>query len=215
VKFWRPAFFVACVTLLLNCASRLEGQTAHLILQGDPGEFISQGQSFDLIYTPANSAGFFSATVEQLTNGLPSSVDFVFGLFSPPHTTLDFATNQLGIPISPGFYPDAQRADFADPGHPGLDVTFDFRGSNTLTGDFTIQDAVFAPDPNSLNGFRVISFDATFNQRSDNETAVLHGSFSYSAVPEPSVFGLCGIAPIVFVVLGRGRVAKNRAGISF
>src|SRR6058998_1331141 len=91
-------FVCGIAICVLSSASGLKAQSAHLFLQGDPGEFISQGGTYDLTYTPANSGGFFSAQVEKLTNGLPSFVDFVFGLFSPPHTTLDFATDQLGIP---------------------------------------------------------------------------------------------------------------------
>lgn len=196
------------VVLVASCIfpARLHGQVAHLILQPDSGELLTGGQSYDETYTPENSGGFFYANVEQLTNGLPSFVDFIFGLFSPPHTTLDFATNQLGLPLLPGSYTDAQRAAFASTGHPGLDVSFNFVGGNTVMGDFVIQNAVFLADPNAQNGFRVISFEATFNQRIDNETATLHGTFSYSAVPEPSIFSLCSITVLLFA-LSRARLA--------
>ncbi len=56
---------------------------------------------------------------------------------------LFFGTDALGIPIQPGFYPDAERADFASPGHPGLDVSFQNRGCNTLTGSFTVHEVAF------------------------------------------------------------------------
>jgi hypothetical protein len=204
--FATPLAVVGCFLLF---SSVVRGQTAHLVLQGDPGEIISQGQIYDVTYTPANGGGFFFANVTMLTNGLPSFVDFIFGVSSPPHTSLDFATNQLGIPLVPGTYTDAQRADFATTGHPGLDVTFANRGSNTLTGNFTINSFVYAPDPNAQHGFRVISFDATFNQQSDGETPVLHGSFSYSSIPEPSSLWLCAVGA-GFAMLCRGRSRSRR-----
>lgn len=53
---------------------------------------------------------------------------------------LIFHSQQLGSDLVPGVYEMAQRAPFASPGHPGLEVTGDGRGCNTLTGRFEVHD---------------------------------------------------------------------------
>ena len=111
---------------------------AHLTLQSEDGDYIGGGGSFDITYTPSNSM-FFFPMVSSLTP-VPSYITFLLGTVTggPDNTfaILAFSTNQLGIPIQPGFYSDAQRAPFADPGHPGLDISFQNRGCNTLEGSF-------------------------------------------------------------------------------
>jgi hypothetical protein len=113
---------------------------------------------------------------------------------------LFFGTDQLGIPIQPGIYGlpgnTAQRADFAQPGHPGLDVSFQNRGSNTLTGNFTITNVSFFTD--GLGNQQVGSFAASFEQHSEGATPALFGQFNFTAVPEPSTLALVGIAAAGF-----------------
>src|SRR5262249_49676683 len=76
----------------------------------------------------------------------------------------------------PGAYDNAERAPFASPGHPGLDVSGDGRGSNTLTGNFTITSAVF----DYSNGYPVVrSFAASFEQHSEGATPALFGSINF------------------------------------
>ena len=122
-----------------------------------------------------------------------------------PNTSalLFFGTDQLGIPIQPGVYGipgnTAQRADFAQPGHPGLDVVFQNRGSNTLTGNFTITDVSFFHD--ASNQLQVGSFSASFEQHSEGATPALFGSFTFrsSAVPEPPVLMLVAIGGVLVI----------------
>src|SRR5262249_59570023 len=84
-----------------------------------------------------------------------------------------------------------QRADFASPGHPGLDVSFQNRGSNTLTGEFTITEVTFMTGP---AGLEVETFAASFEQHSEGAAPALFGDFTYdariTAVPEPGTFAL-------------------------
>jgi hypothetical protein len=193
--------FLFCLTLTLvalAAAHVSKAQVAHLTLQSQPGDFIGQGGTYDITYTPANSQ-FFSAQVEKTIGSppMPSFLDFALGTVTSgsdnTFATLDFATDQLGIPIQPGFYPDAQRASFASAGHPGLDVSFQNRGSNTLTGNFTVTNATFS-STNAIETFAV-----TFEQHSEGARPALFGTFTYDAVPEPSTLGLiaCGAALLV------------------
>lgn len=179
---------------------------AHLTLQSQPGDFIGQGKNFDITYTPANSESFFAQINQTLPDGRPTYLSFILGTVTSgsdnTFAILDFSTAQLGIPIQPGVYNDAQRAAFAGPGHPGLDVGFQNRGSNTLTGNFTITDVSFFRD--ASNTLRVGSFDASFEQHSEGVTPALFGTFQFqsSAVPEPSSLVLAGTGGVLLFGYG-------------
>jgi len=168
---------------------------AHLTLKSEPGDFIGQGGSFDITYTPLNSM-FFSVSVLPPAP-IPSFVQFVLGTVTSgsdnTFAIVDFSTTQLGITIQPGLYVDAQRAPFANPGHPGLDVSFQNRGCNTLTGSFSVGEAAFSPD-----GMTIETFAATFEQHCEGFTPALFGSFQFDAsgaslVPEPTGLVLIGL----------------------
>jgi hypothetical protein len=93
-----------------------------------------------------------------------------------------FGTNQLGIPMQPGAYEEAQRAPFADSGHPGLDISFQHLGCGSLTGGFVVTDATFSSNAT------ISSFAASFEQHCGGVTPALFGTFTYNAnateVPE-------------------------------
>jgi hypothetical protein len=184
---------------------------AQLTLQSEPGDFVGGGQTVHIIYTPSNSPFFFADIVSSTANGEPDFLHFVMG--DPggrPNTfaTLDFSTAALGIPILPGTYGlpgnTAQRAAFAEPGHAGLDVTFQNRGSNTLTGNFTITDVSFFLDAD--NTIEIGSFGVSFEQHSEGAVPALFGTFTYrSSVPDRGatallltigVVSLCLCAPL-------------------
>ena len=149
----------------------------------------------------------FRSSAEILTGldvaGQPAFLRFAFSFPFPTtpdqFTTLDFATNQLNIPIAAGTYLDAQRASFATTGHPGLDVTFEHRGSETLTGNFTINSVSFFTD--STNTLEISTLDVNFEQHSEGATPALFGHFTYNAgvataVPEPSSLALATIGAV-------------------
>ena len=170
---------------------------AHLVLESEPGDFIGQGLDFDITYTPNNST-FFSPQIRR-TIGSPSEpaeLLFVLGVvtggFDNTFALLFFGTDGLGIPIQPGFFPDAQRADFASPGHPGLDVSFQNRGCNMVTGNFTIHDVAFSNAAAVATGSSIERFSSSFEQHCEGSAPALLGTFSYRAfgVPEPGTFVL-------------------------
>jgi hypothetical protein len=112
------------------------------------------------------------------------------GVGQTPFALLFFGTDQLGIPMQPGFYSDAQRADFAGPGHPGLDVSFDHRGCNMVTGNFTVNDFAYSPT------LGIQSFSATFEQHCEGGQPALFGTFTFQAVPEPGTLSLIALASL-------------------
>jgi PEP-CTERM motif len=193
---WR---FLACSLVCLSPSLATAGPTAELTLRSQPGDFIGQGQTKDIIYTPDNS-DFFSANVVAGgdVSGQPAFLRFLLGTPTGSDTTntysqLDFATNQLNLPFQAGIYTNAERASFASPGHPGLDVSFQNRGSNTLTGSFTVNSVSFFLDPSDVEQIR--SLDVNFEQHSEGATPALFGRLVYSAasVPEPTTLVLLGL----------------------
>jgi hypothetical protein len=160
-----------CMAVLMiprPTAAQISGQ---LDLYSDPGDYIGQGLEQHFTIGTAN-ANVLDLTGDQLA-------DYLTVVFFTPDGhfwIVSFGTNQLGSDLVPGTYLNAERAPFASPGHPGLDVSGDGRGCNTLTGSFTVEEATF----DYSSGFpRVISFKATFEQHCEGAEPALRGSFSY------------------------------------
>jgi hypothetical protein len=148
--------------------------TAQLTMHSEPDDYIGGG----LDHSYDSTSAIFSAWAYDLTgDGLG---DFVtIALHTPDWSHwwyLTFATQKLGTNLAPGSYPDAQRASFADLGHPGLDVYGDGRGCNTLTGNFGIEEVVF----DYSNGIpKLVRFAASFEQHCEGLTPALTGRISF------------------------------------
>jgi hypothetical protein len=100
--------------------------------------------------------------VDDVMDDLPSFVEVDIG--SGPNWVAKFSTSSLGVPLAPGLYTGAERADFTDPNVPGLDVYGDFMGCNTLTGQFQVIEITATPaDPDGGAPLPTVqSFTATF-----------------------------------------------------
>ncbi len=142
-----------------------------LRMVSEPGDFIGQGLTYD--FTPATAA--FSAS-RNFDNGVSLDVD------PPPlgeFWFLDFAAPNEAV-LTAGVYLDAMRFPFQDPGRPGLNVSGNGRGSNTLTGRFTVYDV-------ALGGTAVTRFAAAFEQHSEGAAPALVGWVMFN-----STFGARG-----------------------
>jgi hypothetical protein len=193
------ALWLAASVLLFGSAA-FAIPIAHLQLQSQPGDFIGQGGTYDVYYNRPGDPIIDARISGRLANGQPAMVSFSLDTAAGDrYANLDFGTNQLGIALAPGSYTNAQRAAFASPGHPGLDVSFQYRGSNTLTGEFTISEITFTPDLQSI-----LSLVASFEQHSEGAAPALFGQFEYRAagIPEPGTGLLLGVALALF---GGGR----------
>jgi len=181
-------------------------QFARLILDSRPGDPVGGGSHFDIIYDGAAlPTPTFSPFVNRtLPTGEPTLLSRGLDQNNGTDTdaTLAFGTDRLGIPMQPGVYPNAQRAFFAQPGHPGLDIEFRHLGCNTLTGSFTVTDATFGP------ANEILSFAATFEQHCNGIPPALFGSFTYYAIPEPTTALLAALA--VYFLKSRRPIALSK-----
>ena len=80
---------------------------------------------------------------------------------------------QLGTALTPGVYEMAQRASFAQPGHPGIDIGGDGRGCNTITGRFQVKDY-------TRDATGVVSATISFEQHCEGGPSVLNGCIHYA-----------------------------------
>lgn len=88
--------------------------------------------------------------------------------------TFEFGTDKLHQPLTPGDYVDAQRAPFAEEGHPGLQVYGNGRGCNTLTGRYHVSDLALD------DAGAVARFSADFEQHCEGAQATLRGCVKYA-----------------------------------
>ena len=109
-----------------------------------------------------------------MTSGADNTFDLLF-----------FGSDQLRIVLASGFYPNAQRADFAAPGSAGLDVSFQNRGCNSVTGRFEVTQAVFGAD--ASGNPTIQRFAATFIQHCEGLAPQLRGTFYFDASGVPPI----------------------------
>lgn len=153
--------------LFLSFTAALQAQVTSLSLTGQPGDYILGGQSKFL--TPAD--GTFS--VHGTTDGGVVTVTF---FSATEFWSLDFAAPS-GQPLTLGSYTGAARYPFQLPSQPGLSVSGDGRGCNTLTGSFDVLEISYGADGN------IASFDATLEQHCEGATPALLGEMRFNAHP--------------------------------
>jgi hypothetical protein len=173
-RFTAGALVVAMAAwaiLLIGGAANAQSVTSGtLAFSGDQGDYISGGRSYNYS-TAAND----SLNVNSNGNGITVSVNGASG---------DWWTLSLSAPsgqtLAPGVYNAATRDAFKAPTVPGLDLSGNGRGCNTLTGSFVIQNVVFGPDN------YVQKFDATYEQHCEGGTPALRGEVHITNPPPPS-----------------------------
>jgi uncharacterized delta-60 repeat protein len=135
-----------------------------LTMVSDPGDWIGGGRSYDL--SPATGMFSVYGSANYLTVSYQNPANF------SDYWSLTFAGVGTA-PLVPGTYLNAERAAFRSPGHPGMDITGQHRGSNTLTGQFTVLELV------TDSTGKILRFAADFEQHSEGGTAALRGSIRY------------------------------------
>jgi len=126
----------------------------------------------------------FSDRGDYIGAGIPQEFDqtnaTISGLLSPAGISLSLSGGTSGtdwsMDIDPaqgstfkvGYYRGAQRAAFRTSGHPGLDITGDSRGCNTVSGAFEIRRLTIS---NSI----ITSLDLLYEQHCEGKPAALFG----------------------------------------
>lgn len=211
----RHASLVVTAALAALClfgipAKSFASVVAHLTLQSEPGDYIGQGGSYDIRYRSPGPSSFSAQILKYLPDGRPAQVHFGFWNdddLSNTFALLYFGTDQLGIPIQPGTYPDARRMNWGLPGHPEMWIHFQHRSGEPVEGSFTVTEATFFKQNRVTE---IGSFAATFEQRVSQSPATLRGTFTYrnldapTAIPEPGSLALLGSA-VVGVLMSRRR----------
>jgi hypothetical protein len=150
-------------------------QSGALTMTSDPGDYIGQG----LAYSYATPANVFFATVNSWygpTNMV--TVSMRTDSSSTDGWSLRFAA-PAGQTLADGTYLGAARAVSQTAGQPGLDVSGMGRSCNTVSGSFTVSDAIYGP-----YGY-VQSFHATFEQHCEGAPPALGGEVAVSNPPPP------------------------------
>ncbi|MDQ1924107.1 PEP-CTERM sorting domain-containing protein [Massilia pseudoviolaceinigra] len=194
------ALLIASIAL----AAQSHASVARLTLSATPGDWISGGKAVDDVYSSSNpllsrknvqftNTGTFAAPATDYLTFI-YMVDTVLG-WTDKYAMLDFSTQELGVPLAAGgTYTSAERAAFASPGHPGLDVSYNHRGCNKVRGSFTVNQL-------SFKSGALDTFDASFSQSCDRGP-LMNGTFYYNAslttlpstnVPEPGTLALLGL----------------------
>jgi hypothetical protein len=176
------------VLLLPGAAWAPPAETATLTMVSDPGDYIGQGQTW-LYDTEAGDV--ISAT------GNGSTVNVAVTGYDGTWWYLDFDAPDGQTLTAGTTYANATRYPFNGSG-PGLAIYGEGRGCNTLTGSFTVEEAVFGgPDSSYIQDFVV-----TFEQHCEGGEPALQGTLSIhnQPAPEPLELGL--------TVAGDGTVSR-------
>lgn len=146
------------------------GPSTLLSYQSEPGDYIGQGQTgshslADLKFSAWHVASQ-SAVQIRAQSPIGGGVFWSINMKAPS-----------GVPLIPGTYLNATRYAFNAPGTPGLDVSGNGRGCNTLTGQFTVLETSFGPKG------EVYRFRATFEQHCEGVIPALRGEILIVADP--------------------------------
>ena len=134
----------------------------------EQGDWIGGGRSWTLSRADGTFTSRWSA---------PRMVQIAFRSRDWPGSGSYFSANfaaPVGQVLKPGRYLNATRYPFQAAGVPGLDVSGDSRGCNTLKGSFEILEITFS-------GSELKSFEATFIQYCGGGTAALRGTIRYNS----------------------------------
>jgi hypothetical protein len=179
---WRRSVLAAAFSLTaavggMLVASPAQAQTVEsgsLSFSGDPGDYITGGLSYS--YSTENGDAI------SVSSSGDALVSVSVNAYNGDWWYLDISAPS-GQTLVPGTYTDAHRYPFNGTG-PGLALFGNGRGCNTLTGSFTIVNAVFGP-----NGY-VQTFDATFEQHCEGAAEAARGEVHIANPPPPPALAL-------------------------
>lgn len=141
--------------------------------------FVGQGKSN---YYVSRSTGWYIGAGGNFDNGITVRIERSTGpdpQLLDYYWTLDFAA-PFEQRIVPGLYSNAARFPIQDPNQPGLGMSGNHHGNNSLSGDFEVYQAIYGPHS-------ILRFHATFTvYESELPSRWIRGEIFYNALPEPS-----------------------------
>jgi hypothetical protein len=132
-----------------------------LFYDGDANDYIHPGMETISLGTWQATVGTYDVSIDVLPSG-QAATEWV----------LDFSSTHLNLPLATQVYQNAERAPYASPGHPGIEIHGDGRGCDTITGSFQIEEL-------ESSGSTLTSFTATFEQHCEGGSAALRGCVHY------------------------------------
>lgn len=184
--------------------------TTFLEMNSETGDYIGQG----LDYYFTEDDGTFSASQSYYGNPTYANNSVSLSFIAPGYSDwwyLSFSTHELGIEMVEGTY-DAVRFPFEPAGSAGMSISGNGRGSNTLTGTFTILDIEFGLD-GAIN-----SFAAMFEQHSEGSNPALFGRIAYNSnafnVDEPATALLFSLGLVGLLWNRRTRLGSKKNNYS-
>ncbi|WP_405018216.1 hypothetical protein OHV05_15640 [Kitasatospora sp. NBC_00070] len=171
---------VGTTALTAGAAHAQSVGSGSLSFNGDPGDYISQGQQHDYSTSAKDRLTVYS-------NEDRSAVSVSVNGYQGNWWSLDLAA-PTGEQLHTGTYTGATRAPFKGAG-PGLEISGDGRGCNTLTGSFTVSNLVFGP-----HGY-LQTLDASYEQHCEGGAEALRGEVHITNPVAPAELNLgLGIA---------------------
>lgn len=147
---------------LLLCVQPLSAAT-FLYLNSETSDYIGQG----IEQTITDAGTTFTAT-RNFDNGVK------VWLQGGASWTTDFAAPG-DVELVPGTYIGAIRFPFQSPTQPGLSISGEGRGCNSLTGHFTVHEVQYGPSDT------VTQFAANFEQHCEGGTPALTGAIRFNS----------------------------------
>ena len=181
---------IAAAITALAC----EGAVLNLTLWSPPDDRFSDQIDWYLGFDTELGSTVHAQVWRYLPNGEPGVLVFNASnvvVQSPDtpasitRTSLMFGTDQLGIPVQVGTYPDADRDSIISGDRAGLSLSYGSSGYSALTGRFIIHSLAYS---NAAPGdYQVESFRASFVIDAQYSRPETHGEleFSLTAIPAP------------------------------
>jgi HYR domain len=168
------AVLVVALVAATSPAAASPATGTFLQLDSQPGDPLGGG--LQQTFTPAD------ATFGAFSNGEDTFVN----VYAPASGVwnIEISAPRGSGQLTPGTYTNIARSPFRAWGQPGMDVTSSAGGCNTVSGTFTIAEAVYGPYVPGNGYLRVISFDATFEVHCSDAVPALIGHVRYEDPPD-------------------------------
>lgn len=147
-------------------------------MQSDAGDYIGLGQSYS--YDASNAYISFSRNYD---NGISIRIDDIPDQDESFYWRIDLAAPN-DSEITPGLYANAERFPFQEAGNPGLSVSGNGRGCNTVSGEYEVFEVSY-----DASG-EVESLGMSFEHHCGTSVPAMRGEIYFNTNPPVGVSGI-------------------------